>query len=156
MKQSKALTFFLSFFPGVGHLYLGLMNRGLQFLIIFFGTILFSNLFLVNIFNVLLPIIWFYTLFDALQQYNKLAADPEYKDTPLISWNSFTNNSIFGWILIIIGVLIFADKILFALLGYKYYEVIKTIVIAILLVLIGIYLISGKRFLINKNSKEIK
>lgn len=156
MKQSKALTFFLSFFPGVGHLYLGLMNRGLQFLIIFFGTILFSNLFLVNIFNVLLPIIWFYTLFDALQQYNKLAADPEYKDTPLISWNSFTNNSIFGWILIIIGVLIFADKILFALLGYKYYEVIKTIVIAILLVLIGIYLISGKRFSINKNSKEIK
>lgn len=157
MRKSKALTFFLSFVPGVGHLYLGLMNRGLQFLIIFFGTTLFSNLFFSNIFNFILPIIWFYCLFDALQQYNKLVDNPEYGDTPIVSWNTLSNNSsIFGWILIAMGILVFADKMLFTLFDYKYYGIIKTIVVAILFIFIGIYLISGKRFTTNKKIKEEK
>ncbi|WP_258112775.1 hypothetical protein [Alicyclobacillus sp. SP_1] len=66
--KSKFVTFLLSVFvPGLGHLYLGLQRRGLSFMISFFACIAFSWL-LTFIFPFLLAVIWFYALFDALQQ----------------------------------------------------------------------------------------
>lgn len=66
--KSKAATFILSFLvPGAGHFYLGLNKRGLQFMIGFFGCIAFSWL-LFFIFPFAVTVIWFYALFDSLQQ----------------------------------------------------------------------------------------
>lgn len=66
--KSKLITFILSFLvPGAGHLYLGLNKRGLQFMIGFFGCIAFSWL-LFFIFPFAIAVIWFYALFDSLQQ----------------------------------------------------------------------------------------
>ncbi|MFC4100360.1 hypothetical protein [Paenibacillus xanthanilyticus] len=70
----RFLTILLSFIPGLGHLSLGLMQRGLTFMIGFFGLltmILFVTAlsgeggFLV--FLGVLPIIWLYGLFDAIR-----------------------------------------------------------------------------------------
>lgn len=67
-QKSKFVTFVLSFFvPGAGHLYLGLNKRGLQFMIAFFACIAFSWL-LTIIFPFVIAVIWFYAMFDALQQ----------------------------------------------------------------------------------------
>lgn len=156
MRKSKGLTFFLSFVPGAGHLYLGLMNRGLQFLILFFGTIFISSMFITELFGFLLPVIWFYCLFDALQQYNKIQESGEVIDTPIISWMQFTKHKFwFGWGLILFGIYLFVEKFVFETYGWQYSSTFKTVFFAIMLILIGIYLLFGKK--VNKDiDKEAK
>lgn len=68
--KNKLLTFVLGCIPGVGHLYLGHMKRGIQLLTLFFGAIFLMNLLRISELFILLPIIWFYSLFDALQQHS--------------------------------------------------------------------------------------
>ncbi|GAB6930017.1 hypothetical protein JCM10914A_40000 [Paenibacillus sp. JCM 10914] len=73
-EQERFYTILLSFIPGLGHFQLGLMQRGLSFLIAFFGlgTILLFLTGLTNesvflLFLGLLPIIWLYCMFDVVQ-----------------------------------------------------------------------------------------
>lgn len=64
--------FILSFLPGAAHMYLGLMELGIQRMVVFFGTIaltnLFANIYLPNAFILLsvfsIVIVWFYSFFD--------------------------------------------------------------------------------------------
>ncbi|WP_152396895.1 hypothetical protein [Paenibacillus guangzhouensis] len=72
--SERFFTILLSFVPGLGHFYLGLMHRGLSFLIAFFGlgTMLVFVAAVTNqggfaVFLGLLPIIWLYCMFDAVQ-----------------------------------------------------------------------------------------
>lgn len=68
----------LSFVPGLGHFQLGLMNRGLTFLIgflglgvmIFFITVM-THIEGLLIFMALLPVIWAYSFFDSIQHLHK-------------------------------------------------------------------------------------
>ncbi|QQE78976.1 hypothetical protein [Alicyclobacillus sp. SO9] len=66
-RKSRFLTFVLSFVPGLGHLYLGLNRRGLQFMIAAFACVILSTM-IPLIFPSVLAIVWFYSLFDALQK----------------------------------------------------------------------------------------
>lgn len=156
MKKSKGLTFFLSFVPGAGHLYLGLMNRGLQFLVLFFGTIFISSMFITELFGFLLPIIWFYCLFDALQQYNRIQESGEVIDTPIISWTKFVKSKIWiGWILIVLGIYLFVEKFILETYGWQYSSTFRTAFFAVMLILIGVYFLVGKK--INKDvNKEVE
>ncbi|MDQ0063881.1 hypothetical protein [Paenibacillus harenae] len=74
-QQEKTRTILLSFLPGLGHMSLGLMQRGITFLISFIGLfaiIVFLSVIMgkavLLIFLLGLPIIWIYSLFDAIQQ----------------------------------------------------------------------------------------
>lgn len=69
----RFFTILLSFVPGLGHFYMGLMQRGLSFLVAFFGTITML-IFVAGITNdsvlvflCVLPVIWLYCMFDAVQ-----------------------------------------------------------------------------------------
>jgi hypothetical protein len=66
-QKSVALTFVLSVIPGLGHLYLGLNSRGLQFMAGAFACIILITV-APLVFPVLLALVWFYSLFDALQR----------------------------------------------------------------------------------------
>ncbi|WP_244996384.1 hypothetical protein [Paenibacillus woosongensis] len=89
-------TILLSFVPGLGHFQLGLMQRGLSFLISFFGliTIMFvvtglthQTVFL--LFLGLLPIIWLYCMFDAVQLVHRKQAGELLIDRTLFDeWES--------------------------------------------------------------------
>lgn len=89
-------TILLSFVPGLGHFQLGLMHRGLSFLISFFGliTIMFvitgltsQTVFL--LFLGLLPIIWLYCMFDAVQLVHRKQAGELLADRTLFDeWES--------------------------------------------------------------------
>ncbi|MBO8172497.1 MAG: hypothetical protein H0Z33_11450 [Bacillaceae bacterium] len=93
-KKSRFLTFCLSFVPGLGHLYLGLMNRGTQFMVMFFAalSIIFflyetaiDNSFAVFFFMAL-PVIWFYSLFDSMNMVNRMKySDGDIEDTSVLS-----------------------------------------------------------------------
>lgn len=71
-KKSKFLTFLLSFVPGLGHIYLGLFQRGLVFLLatafVIVGGIFFAmmRIFYDPIPFVLLPFIWLAAVVDSL------------------------------------------------------------------------------------------
>ena len=80
-ESERFYTILLSFIPGLGHFQLGLMQRGLSFLIAFFGlgTILLfltglthESVFL--LFLGMLPIIWLYCMFDVVQLVNRKQA----------------------------------------------------------------------------------
>lgn len=74
-QQEKTRTILLSFLPGIGHMGLGLMQRGITFLISFIGLfaiIVFLSVIMksaaILIFLLALPVIWIYSMFDAIQQ----------------------------------------------------------------------------------------
>jgi len=80
MKKNKFLTFCFAVIPGCGHMYLGYMKRGLQFMMMFAIFALFG-FFSINelrsetisiFFIVLLPIIWFYQMFDSMHTISQM------------------------------------------------------------------------------------
>ncbi|KOP68892.1 hypothetical protein AMS62_29315 [Bacillus sp. FJAT-18019] len=89
-ESERFYTILLSFIPGLGHFQLGLMQRGLSFLIAFFGlgTIL---LFLTGLthqtvfllFLGMLPIIWLYCMFDVVQLVHRKQAGEFIEDRTL-------------------------------------------------------------------------
>jgi len=73
-QREKTHVILLSLIPGLGHMHIGLMHRGLSFLISFIGlsTILLFLVFVLKapallIFLLILPVIWIYNMFDAMQ-----------------------------------------------------------------------------------------
>jgi TM2 domain-containing membrane protein YozV len=86
-RQERSKVLMLSFIPGVGHFWLGLMQRGLTAMISFFGiailvffiTILTHNEGFI-VFLLALPVLWFYSIFDALKQLDRKQAGLELID----------------------------------------------------------------------------
>lgn len=74
--QKKYSTFWstiFSFLPGGGHMYLGLMKRGLQFMLLFFGIIALSSFFYSADFLAFFAVVvWFYSFFDCFHMRKKL------------------------------------------------------------------------------------
>ncbi|WP_262678412.1 hypothetical protein [Paenibacillus sp. J5C2022] len=76
-QEEKTRVIMLSIIPGVGHMSLGLMQRGITFLISFVGLlsiILFLSVVMgsgaVLIFLLALPVIWAYSIFDVISLVN--------------------------------------------------------------------------------------
>lgn len=70
---NKIYTALLSLVPGAGHMYLGLMKKGLQFMFIFFGSVIITDLiYSARSFTVLNIVVWFYAFFDAYHSRRKL------------------------------------------------------------------------------------
>ncbi|HZG86520.1 DUF6677 family protein [Paenibacillus sp.] len=88
--KSKRAAGLLSFlFPGLGHLYAGAMQRGLFFMLLFIGNIFGVVLVsihgvvpLIVLLSVLLPVVYFYALFDALHAIERAKAAPERRFEP--------------------------------------------------------------------------
>lgn len=158
MKKSKFLTFVLSAVPGLGHYYLGLMNRGLQIMILFFGSLYFLSILGYNqSFPYISTIIWFYSLFDALQQHRIVNKEEEPVDKPLIPWNKLHLKSTWiGWGLIFAGLYFAVDQIIYSFLR-EYYYIFKNILVSLVLIGIGFYLISRKSFIpMKKEGSEVE
>ena len=91
IEYERFRTILLSFIPGVGHFHLGLMNRGITLLTGFLGLgvmVLFVSV-LTNqsgflIFWAILPAIWVYGFFDAVQQLNRKQRGEELIDRSIL------------------------------------------------------------------------
>jgi hypothetical protein len=84
-KKSKTLAIMLSVLPGAGHMYLGLQQRGLQLMAGFLFSFYILDALHLSIFLFLIPILWFYSLFDAMQHVSRHGV-VEMKDIPIIDW----------------------------------------------------------------------
>jgi hypothetical protein len=89
--RSAWLAFLLSLIPGVGYMYLGLMNRGLQTIIIFFGAIFVSEITRLDLAPFVIPVLVFYSIFDTLQLSRKIRQNVPVEDAPLINVGEFSN-----------------------------------------------------------------
>lgn len=65
-KKGSFFTFIFSLLPGAGQMYQGFMKRGLSLMSIFFANIFLAAFLGIEYLLLGLPIIWFYSFFDAL------------------------------------------------------------------------------------------
>ena len=75
LQQEKTKTILLSIIPGLGHMSIGLMQRGITLMLAFIGlfTIIIFISFVMStsvllIFLLVLPVIWIYSMFDVVSQ----------------------------------------------------------------------------------------
>ncbi|WP_078551390.1 hypothetical protein [Bacillus alkalicellulosilyticus] len=154
-RKSKAVTTLLAVIPGLGHMYLGLQRRGLQLMAAFLFAIYIIDVLRISLFLFIIPLIWFYSIFDAMQKSAKYGVEPV-EDKPLVSY--FVNHQ--RWIgigLLLVGLYYFFDQVLLhgfmpfiedALqikLSYYYYNYFQTTIVCLLLVGGGIKLMLGSK-----------
>lgn len=104
-KKSKLWAFIFSLIPGVGYLYLGLMNRGFQTMMLFFGTIFLTSFIgFEDIMALVAPVVVFYSIFDTQQLAKDINAGNPVDDKQFFDLQKipFTQSWI-GYSLIIVG-----------------------------------------------------
>jgi len=146
MKSRKNLVYLLAILPGLGHFHLGLMTRGLQFMLLFFGTIFLTNI--IGSFGFFLPIIVFYSYFDVLQYHSAYREGQELIDEPILKPSKpLVNKNFIGWGLIGIGCLtIFGYAAKYIEQHYNIYvevQFVKNLLFSIVFVILGIRLLRG-------------
>ncbi|WP_409343699.1 hypothetical protein [Paenibacillus sp. MBLB4367] len=117
-RKSKLVAVFLSVFPGAGHMYLGLQRRGLQLMAGFLFSIYMMDVLRLSIFLFLIPIIWFFSLFDALQLVSKHERE-ELQDIPLVGW-LLNHQKWLGIAFIAFGGYYLLDRVVLQLLERKF------------------------------------
>ena len=164
-RKSGFLTFCFACLPGAGEMYLGYMKRGLSVIIAFWGLIFVASLLNMGILGILAPIIWAYSFFDTFNQRaqtpEQVAANPDAYlfDVESIAGSNWKNvvarrHNLFGGLLIFLGAYILYNTFLRPLLWdlYRTYGLvwlgnimdgIPTLVIAVLIILLGLYLVKG-------------
>lgn len=159
-KYNKVYTALLSIVPGAGHMYLGLMKKGLQFMFLFFGVIMLTDLiYSARSFSVVTIVVWFYSFFDAYHSRKKLETGQIvekdlFKELKL----SDIRPKYLGVSLIILGGIILIQQVIVETFALGIFIIPNYIKVAILnslfpllLIVIGIFILRHIRV---KNSKS--
>ncbi|NLM46311.1 MAG: hypothetical protein GX200_05890 [Firmicutes bacterium] len=147
-QNRKILTCILSIVPGAGHMFLGYMMPGLELMSLFFFCLFLIDWLRISFFMFILPVIWFYSMFDAL---HKTAQEPgeEAGFSLLALWGqngiSRSGSKLLGYVLVGLGLLLIFDKIISPLIPYEIKNSLQTGIVAILLIAGGIKILSGGR-----------
>ncbi|MFT8319622.1 MAG: hypothetical protein ABF649_01815 [Bacillus sp. (in: firmicutes)] len=155
-KKSKVIATFLSIFPGAGHLYLGLQQRGMQLMAAFLFSIFILNELRLGLFLFLIPLIWFYSFFDGLQKASKAGEEQPLQDTPVISY-LINHQKWIGIGLVLLGIYYLFLNIILPILAPKlnvlfhidlqflFYQYFQTGLVCLILILGGGRLLMGKK-----------
>lgn len=121
--KSRFWAFILSLAPGLGYMYLGLMKRGLQTMILFFGTIFVSSIARLDaLMAFVLPVLIFYSVFDTQQILRKMNEGQAVEDRELFDWGSWENRrGVAGAALIILGAFALLNNMLPFYFNYHYH-----------------------------------
>lgn len=158
--KNKMVATLLSMFPGAGHMYLGLQRRGLQLMAFFLFSIYILDMLRLSFFLFLIPIIWFFSFFDALQQVSRYQEGKEpLQDVPFVD-RLLNHQKWIGIGLVLLGGFYLLDHMFVEVFRglvdeYTYYFIqrnFQTTVVALLLILGGVKLLRGSK----KNSKEVQ
>lgn len=105
-RRSSFSVLVLSLIPGGGYMYLGLMNRGLQAMILFFVTIFLASV--VNLgalVGLVVPVLMFYSIFDSLQLSSRMNDGLFIEDKPYLDIGNPNWQNLLGYTLIGLGAL---------------------------------------------------
>ena len=164
-KKSKFFTFIFSFIPGAAEMYMGFMKQGVSLMAVFALSIVGMACSLQALFCPVMILVWFYGFFHArniaaLSEDNFMALSDSFIWEGLMEEKGFKISSptIRKWaagFLIVIGAGLLWDNlsgIAYNLIPNRYWDLIYPIVnripevvIAVLIIIIGFKLISGKK-----------
>lgn len=159
-KKSKFLAFCFGIIPGAGHMYLGLINKGLVLMGIYF-TALFAVLFFADTIGIhwapgfFIPTLSimciFYSIFDSLATTNNINAgvpvgDANIIELSLIKDKLLSNKRALGYGLIIVGCIgilnLFSDFINQIFINYFNIGLsLSSLLVPLLLIVLGLYLL---------------
>lgn len=157
-KQNKTLTVIFSFLPGAGHMFMGFMKRGVSLMSLFFLIIFLSTWLETGPLLYALPVLWFYSFFDSInmawandQEFAGFQDGYLFKSESLSRFNEKISNrgALYGGILLVFfGVYLILRKLVawfcFELLS-GVVAVFPQIFLGIVIILIGFWLIVGKK-----------
>lgn len=69
-RKNAFLTFVCAVVPGCGQMYHGLLKKGISIMFLFWGIIAVSSFVGIAELSLILPVIWFYSFFDAVNRMN--------------------------------------------------------------------------------------
>lgn len=181
-KKNKILFFLFSLIPGAAHMYIGLVKRGLVIMLALVAGAGLAMMADTPAFLLVLPVLWFYSLFDAWNKYHlpedKLA---KVQDDFLFFLNAMPENvrsdprfkkvasanvlKVGGIVAIIAGAYLIWDQIivrvLVRLLSDTGAEILSQIsyklpqvAVAVILIVVGIKLISHKKRELERKNNE--
>lgn len=156
------LTFLFSLLPGAGHMYLGLMRRGLEIMLAFFASIFIvaDTLGLGEIGIPLTIIIFFYSLFDAQHLNKAISRGEEVTDVNFVKINRMSLNGYhMGIGAIVLGLLFLVDRLsnyATEFMPYRVYSVIERSITPLLIIALGLYLIMKSKKTTESKTTESK
>lgn len=151
-RKSKILAMFLALMPGAGHMYLGLQKRGLQLMAAFLLSIYILDALRLSLFLFLIPILWFFSFFDALQRVSDFERG-EAHDVPVVDWLIHHQKWV-GIGLVATGLIFLFDRVgvpllseIFPNLNFRhiYQAYLQTTVVSAILIFGGIKLLASGR-----------
>lgn len=142
-KRSKVWALVFSFIPGAGHMYLGYKEQGLQLMAAFFLCLFVMDWLQMTFMIFLIPIIWFYSMFDALQKTSQ-SEGANQDDFVFADWVN-KNHRLLAFLLIGLGLLLIVNKFIFGFVMWQYNQYIQTAVVSLLLIAGGIRLLRGAK-----------
>lgn len=159
MKKTNFLTFISSLIPGIGYIYLGLVNKGIETLILFFIAVPILRFIGMNFLaSLMMVIIWVYSFIDTNNLARRINMGEYIPDIGIFKSNIKNTNSydsyeeeikikknrykVLGWVFVIIGILSVINK---AFEGNDLYYVIRaavrTYIIPVAFIIVGIYML---------------
>ncbi|WNR44608.1 hypothetical protein [Paenibacillus roseipurpureus] len=152
-RKNRTLATIIAIFPGAAHLYLSMTKRGIQLMAVFLFSVYILDVLRLSLFFFLIPILWFFSFFDALQSITKYE-NGTLIDKPLVeNWKSYHRS--IGFLLILLGgYYIFRDgliQFLYQFLprtrNYMYWinNFTQTFIVAIILIGGGIRLLMHRK-----------
>lgn len=100
-RKNRTLATIIAIFPGAAHLYLSMTKRGVQLMAIFLFSIYILDVLRLSLFLFLIPILWFFSFFDALQSITKYE-NGTLTDKPIVeNWTAYQRP--IGMVLILLG-----------------------------------------------------
>lgn len=151
-QNHKILALTFSIIPGAGHMYLGMMEKGIQLMIAFFLTLYLSDFLQISLLLMFAPLLWFYSIFDI---YHKIT-NPGYGEGEtiigeFIKLNQLSGKAgkILGIGLILVGSIMIFDKIVMPqieiIFSPEIKEYLRTGILALLFIAGGIKLMLGSK-----------
>ncbi|WP_099224628.1 hypothetical protein [Listeria costaricensis] len=154
MRTPRKWIYFFALMPGAGHFYLEYMTRGLQLMLLFFGTIFISSQLYGGFLLIFIPVIYFYSYFDAIKQYHWIKDTGFREDRPIIPWEIITiHRRWVGWALIVFAFLIgfntFFTDFIYTIFPYEISDFLfnygSKVLAIIIIIIVGIALIRSER-----------
>lgn len=157
MRKSRILSFLFALWPGAGQMYLGYMKRGVSLMLLFCLLMAISSFTGFGVFIFLLPIVWFYGFFDTINlrsmSYEFLPQDDflfhlDSINAPELVKFFQRRHLLAGVLLILVGIYILLHTFVvpifyftFNINLYPLFEGLPTLIVAVGIILLGIYLI---------------
>lgn len=158
-KKNSFFTFCFAMMPGAGQMYLGLMKKGTSIMSLFFGIVATAMVLDFPWLMFILPVLWFYAFFDAINYNNMPYEEKEFvedkflfddKELKLLVKN---NKTLVGIICIILGGCVIYNNIISQLISIIHNSLfrhllreIPTFLISVFIILFGIGLVKPKDY----------